>query len=224
MGTRNVIDPCPMLPELARRDFLKACASLALTSCSTLAANTRLAAELTNEPHPDQWGPVLRSLCSALLAFEDKRFPVSLETVEAQLLAMFPIDQASDFLALRKALIVFDDTALFPQQLAVLVTAERSALAAYDEPTASLTAAQVDQRLASDAQLYAAWRRPDMPSHFSAMPLALQRGYVSLWSQSAWLARRRFYRSCKTLIMVATYSLPASWQCIGYEGPLLHRG
>jgi len=214
----------PAQVELARRDFLKACAALALSGCSTLAANTRLAAELVDAPHPDRWRPVLRGLCGALLAFEDSRFPVSLETVETQLLDMFPIDHASDFLELRKALIVFDDCQLFPLRLAVLEAAERSALAVRAEPTTPLTAAQLDQKLASDAQLYAAWRQPGMPSQFSALALSLQREYLGLWSKSAWLLRRRFYRSCKALIMFATYSLPASWQPIGYEGPVLRRG
>lgn len=211
--------------SLARREFLQACVLLAaaLAGCRTLGANTRLAAELLDEPHPDQWRPVLDALCKSILPFEDPRFPVSPHAVRERLLGYFPIEHDTDFTPLRQALVLFDDPSLFPERLALFIDDEREQLTARGGLSDAAIASAIETRLAAEAASFSAFRKMAGHDRFVSMALADQRAYLKLWSQSALTVRRRFYRSAKVLVMISAYSMAPTWKAIGYDGPLLGR-
>jgi hypothetical protein len=205
---------------LARREFLRACALLSagLAGCRSLAANTRLAPLLLNEPHPDAWRPVLGALTETLLPFEDRRFPVAAPTVQQRLLEYFDIERDPDFGALRRALVLFDEPGLFPERLAPLLDEERRQLEAAGEPAIE---AELESRLGAEARSFAGFAGRAGAERFTHMAQARRRAYLSLWAHSALYVRRRFYRSAKVLVMIAAYSLEPTWRAISYEGPLL---
>jgi hypothetical protein len=192
-----------------RREFLAACAVLGLAACG-VPGNARLARRVLISPEPEQWQPVLRALAETLVAFDHPRFPrsVSVERVLHALSAHFPVDDADDFASFRRALWLFDDTALFPERLRPFLDGER-ALGATPE--------QLEDAVAHDAR---AFHAAPFTGAFTELTLPERRRYLRLWSNSAFTARRHFYRGGKVLIMISTYSLPELWQAIGYEGPL----
>jgi hypothetical protein len=212
---------------LARREFLRACLALgaALSAgCRTLAANTRLAADVVDAPHEDRVQPVIDALVCALLPFEDTGFPVRPHAVAQRLLEMFPVHDDPELAGLRRGLVVFDDAALFPERLSLLVDAEHEFLVTGERMSEAAIERAIDDAFARDAEAFARARPHAADDGFARMSLADQRAYLRLWSGSAFALRRRFYRSAKSVVMFAAYSLPALWQTIGYDGPLLPRG
>jgi hypothetical protein len=209
--------------ELARRDFLGACVALAaaLAGCRTLAANTRLAADVVDEPSPDRVQPIMDALLCALLPFEDARFPLRLHAVSTRLLEMFPLHDDPELAGLRRGLVVFDDAQLFPERLALVVDAEHEQLADGERLPQAAMAAAIETAFARDAAAFQRFGAQREVVAFAAMPLASQRAYLRLWSGSAFALRRRFYRSAKSIAMLAAYSLQPLWREIGYDGPLL---
>jgi hypothetical protein len=211
---------------LARREFLRACVALGAalsTSCRTLAANTKLAADVVDEPHADRVQPVIDALVRALLPFEDASFPVRSHAVSRRLLEMFPVHDDPELAGLRRGLVVFDDAALFPERLSLLVDSEHEFLAGGERMSEPEIEHAIDDAFARDAEAFARMRLHAAEDGFARMSLADQRAYLRLWSGSAFALRRRFYRSAKSVVMFAAYSLPALWVAIGYDGPLLAR-
>lgn len=220
------MNPDPRSPDalLARREFLRASVALGAAlagGCRTLSANTRLAADVVDQPSPDRVQPVVDALVRALLPFEDSRFPVREHAVAARLLEMFPVHDDPDLAGLRRGLVVFDDAALFPERLSLLVDAEHEFLVAGERMSEPAIERAIEDAFARDAEAFARFRPHTSPKDFARMPLVDQRAYLKLWSGSAFALRRRFYRSAKSVVMFAAYSLPELWQAIGYDGPLL---
>lgn len=60
-------------------------------------------------------------------------------------------------------------------------------------------------------------------STFEGLSATARPIYLRLWEQSAFNTRRRFYGSLRAVTYAALYSMPESWNSIGYAGPLLHR-
>jgi hypothetical protein len=206
---------------LERRAFLHAASLLVLSlaGCSRVLSHARFARLALNNPHPDEYRPILGSLIRTILPFEDTRFPeLRPEALEQRVLALFPLDHDERYLALRRALLIFDELDLFPQLEPPVVLAERAAHAGADTP--------IDQLAHTDARAYAAFLTASgLSGHgsFTALAPAQRLGYLRLWGQSAFLAKRRFYQSAKGLVMIAAYSTPELWAAIGYAGPLLER-
>ena len=61
--------------HISRRNFFKAITVLGLSSCTPFLPRTRFIHLLTNEPNPDHYNPILRSLIKLVLPFEHPRFP-----------------------------------------------------------------------------------------------------------------------------------------------------
>ena len=59
------------------------------------------------------------------------------------------------------------------------------------------------------------------PDHFVDLTPEGRIEYYRLWGQSAFSVKRRFYRSSKTLILIAAWSMDEMWSSIGYAGPLV---
>ena len=53
---------------------------------------------------------------------------------------------------------------------------------------------------------------------FAAAPLPARRAYLRLWARADAPSRRRFYKSVKSMVLIAAYALPAMRQAVGYDG------
>ncbi len=216
--------------DLARRDFLKSCAALALTGpilsgCGPLIAKSRFSRILLADPSPETYRPVLTALIQAILPFEHPRFPrVSHESVLGRLEAMFPLEEER-LKPLQRSLMILDDATLFPNAFGPILSEERKSLLA----ELGMTAKAVDRRLeeagAQDARIHADFmKKPGSRPTLVAMDLVARREYLGIWSQSAFTLKRQLYRTTKALVMVTAYSMPQLWGVIGYDGPLMERG
>src|SRR5690349_2839852 len=126
---------------LARREFVLAGGALFLEACHTL-AGARGTHELIQTPHPDAWEPVLRSLITTVLPFEDPAFPrVSEDAIFDELERLFPIATDPAWKALPKALMLFDDCALYETAPPPFLDDERADLAQSRVPAAEVDAA-----------------------------------------------------------------------------------
>lgn len=165
---------------------------------------------------PDVFGAIVR----AVLPSDDPRFAaVTPETIEHRANNIFSIDKDA---GVQSNLVLFDDLRLFTAPPPALIAAENDQfpVSAFDKDAVAPLSARVARDAGAYQALAARW--PAGIAHFTELGLADQRAYMMLWARSALAVRRRFYRSTKTLVMVATYSLDASWPVIGYAGPLFH--
>lgn len=164
---------------------------------------------------PGIFGAIVR----AGLPFEDPRLAViSAAQVTARANKLFSVDKDPD---VRQNLAMFDDLHLFLTPPPPL-TAIELALYPVEDKEKNLTS-PVATRAAIDAKSFETLSsRSGAPAAFTQLPVAQQRAYLMLWAHSALGVRRRFYRSIKTLVMAATYSMDDVWSMIGYAGPLLH--
>lgn len=201
-----------------RRDFLASCGALvlALSGCHSVLSRTQLANLELDDPHPDDYEPVLRALIETILPFEHPRFPrTSVADIQERLLALFPLEAERRYLVLQKGLMVFDRVDLFPLLQTPMVAEERALVNA--------TAVAIAERAAQDQGLYEEFRRSfrsDAES-FTALQPHARAAYFRLWGQSAFNSKRLFYHSAKSLVMVTAYSMGDFWRVIGYAGPLL---
>ena len=205
-----------------RRAFVSSCAALvaALSGCSYVFPRTRLGHLALNDPHPDDYRPVLRALLTTLLPFDHPHFPsVTLDQIERRFLRLFPVEREDHYVAMQRALIFFDAVDLFPQRQAPFVADERDFFGA--------SSVEVEGGVAQDSRRYDDFVSQHGISNsgqsFTALTPPQRSSYVELWSHSAFGSRRRFYRSLKSLIMITCYSLPAFWRAIEYAGPLLEQ-
>lgn len=83
--------------------------------------------------------------------------------------------------------------------------------------------ADIESGIASDARSFATFSRQHGVDDFPALDQRARRAYTELWQRSAFGVRRRFYRSIRSVIFAAAYSLDSVWHAIGYAGPLLKR-
>ncbi len=201
--------------------FLTCCSALALASsgCARLAPHTRVGYTLVADPPLAQYTPILDGLIHSILPSERADFPVSMAHVRVRLLRLFRIEDDARFLALQKALVLFDQTDLFAHRL-VPVQEEATAL---DAGARGLDLSSVITRShALDIDLYTRFARGQTGAHrFALLPLDRQRAYLELWRDSGYLIKRQFYASARSLVMISAYSMDTLWPAIRYRGPLL---
>ena len=205
----------------SRRTFLSACSALAisLAGCARLTPHTRSAYALLSDPPFAAYEEVLTGLIRAILPFEHAEFPVTPAQVQAQLLRLFELEQDSRFLALQKTLVLFEQTDLFADLAPV--DAELIARDARErglDVNAVVSALRAHDRGLGDGFARA---RGDGRTDFSALDLAQQREYLSLWRRSAFLIKQQFYASARSLVMISAYSMDEVWTAIRYDGPAL---
>lgn len=204
---------------LDRRAFIEACSVVvvALTGCSRALSNARLGRLAINDPPRDEFMPVLRALIPTILPFEHPAFPaLAPAVVEGRVLDLFPFDLDPDAANVRRALTIFNDTTLFPVIASPTTADERAANGGGP--------AALAEKAVHDQALYATWSREfgrGTRETFIALAVEQRRGYLRLWSQSDFIARRHFYQSAKRLVMVAAYTTAELWTAIGYAGPVL---
>lgn len=163
--------------------------------------------------------PVVRALSETFLPFAHAKFPaITKADVEERLLEYFPLEDASQYANLRRALVYFNAVGLAPHAAAPIANAERELLEAAATQYAER---EVEQRIESDRQAFDALAFSS-PA-FVELGAEERARYVHAWATSALVTKRRFYRSTKSIIMIAAFSLEASWRAFGYEGPLLRK-
>lgn len=213
--------------ELSRRNFLQAIGVLGLgaMSCTPLLNRARLAHAIINQPHPEDYQPVLKSVMRAVLPFEQPAFPgVSIDEVEAVLQQHFPLT-APSLRSFQWALLVFNQMDLFTEDLSPVIAEEQKRLRTFDELDERASRGVIEGFSAGEAGLYAGFvKAHGAPGLFMDAPLPVQRAYLSLWGQSNFSIKRQFYGGAKSIILASAYSLPALWEAIGYEGPLVGGG
>jgi hypothetical protein len=205
--------------QLSRRSFLQSAAVLAVCAagCASVSTQSRFARTMLSNPHADEYRPILRSLIGTVLPFDHPRFPsVTVQTVEAQLYSVFPIDDKERFLTLQKSLIFFNDHSLFPHLFAPIAAGEGTD----DRATTSIS-----RKEEQDAALYKRFVDPSVSSSpgFTDLTAVKQQEYLRMWGQSGFRIKRQLYRSIKSLVMIAAYSNEELWSTIGYEGPIVSR-
>ena len=202
-----------------RRSFLASCLALvgALSGCRSALSRTRYARLALDDPHPDDYQPVLDALIRTILPFDHPRFPrVTVEAVRARLLALFPLEEDRKYLAFQNGLMIFGELDLFPLLQAPLVSEERRLAGTSDGALAT--------KARQDELLYAEFLRTSLPAGarpFTTLDASQRARYLRLWSRSGFDGKRLFYSASKTLAMVTAYSLGEFWSAIGYAGPLL---
>ncbi|MDB5051385.1 MAG: hypothetical protein JWO30_4456 [Fibrobacteres bacterium] len=216
--------------DRARREFLKTCMGLAavagLSGCAPLLAKSRLAKLLVAEPSPDEYRPVLKALLETVLPFGHPQFPLSREAMFARFDALFSLEQEARLAPMRRGLMLFDETSLFPEALGAVRDEERRALQAYPANDPEMVERQLDQKNAQDKKLLDFFLKKQGIGavRFTEMKPADRKEYLWLWSQSGFGLKRQFYRTAKAVIMVSAYSQPELWKSIGYQGPFPDRG
>ena len=158
----------------------------------------------------------------AVLPFEDPAFPrVPIEQVEAVLNRHFPLT-APGLRSFQWALLVFDEMDLFTEDLSPVMEEEQKRLRTFEELDERASRGVIEGFSAGEATLYAGFvKAHGLPGRFRDAPLPVQRAYLSLWGQSNFTIKRQFYGGAKSIILAAAYSMPALWESIGYDGPLL---
>ena len=162
---------------------------------------------------------VFDAIVRAIMPSDDTRFAANAPAAVADRADhLFGLEQET---SVQQNLVLFDDLTQFvspPPGIAQLEPALFPPTDAEKSP-----AAAVASRIARDASAYqvasGAWGSGAL---FTDLSLTGQRAYLMLWARSALGLRRRFYRSMKSLIMAAFYSMDETWPVIGYAGPLLH--
>ena len=204
---------------ITRRTFLGCCSALALAAagCRDLSFRTRIGRNLLNDPPPQRYQAALDHLIRVVLPLEAPGCPWTSERVQGHLLSLFPLEREPRFVAVQSTLTVFDDTDLFPHLIPA--DAERRALdVANDEALDALIA----RKRAGDEALYGRLAaRNGSDARFSTLGLDRQREYFDMWRQSAFIVKRQFYASARSLVLISAYSLEESWPAISYAGPRL---
>jgi hypothetical protein len=214
--------------RVSRRVVLEAAPLLmaSLIRCtSALGPRARFAEAFVVDPEWTAYRPILRAVITAVLPFEVAGFPgIRPEDVEERLARLFPIEKESQFLGLQRTIVLFDQIDLFPMFSGPLAQEESKArdLLARGGDIKRIVREIVD----ADQRAFAAYARDRgvvRSARFRDLPLDARRSYLALWHDSASIVKRSFYSSLRSLVLVTTYSMDASWPAIGYAGPLVPR-
>lgn len=207
----------------SRRELIHCLAILALgCGCRSLLPATRHARYFLQDPHPEDYRPILSALLETVLPLDDPKFPrIVLGDIERRFLRMFRLEAERRFLVLQQALLFFDDVELFPRAVPAILREEQRVSGERGSALESL----LSKGLRHDRGLFDRFREGIEPkSRFVSLALERRRLYFRLWTGSAFSVKRHFARSSRDLGMIAAYSHPEVWSAIGYEGPFIAPG
>jgi hypothetical protein len=155
-----------------------------------------------------QGEPVLSALVATIVPIGQAQFPpIGTPLIVARIDALYHLSTDPVFGA---SLQVFDNLAGFAVPSPTLLKLEQMTLR--DGLLAAL------QR--RDATSFEA-SKLDPSSKFIELSTNDRTRYLGLWQHSAFNTRRRFYQSIRAATYAALYSMPESWNAIGYAGPLI---
>jgi len=207
------------MPDVSRRALLQSAPFLVATlvrCADALAPRTRVAEAFIVDPSWQAYQPILRGVVTAVLPFEVAGFPpITPNDVEQRLIRLFPIEKERQFLGLQRTIVLFDEIDLFTRMSEPLAQEESKArdLMERGGDVASVIAGIVR----ADESSFAAFERNHGTSkRFRDLPLDARRAYFELWRDSASIVKRQFYDSLRSLVMMTTYSMDATWPAIGY--------
>jgi hypothetical protein len=216
------------LDQISRRAVLQSAPVLlaTLVRCSNaVAGRARVAEAFIVDPSWNAYRPVLRGVIAAVLPFDAAGFPpITLDDVEQRLLKLFPIENETRYAGLQRTIAFFDEIDLFPLMSGPLLQEESKVrdFAARGGDSARIGA----EIAATDAAAFAAFTRATNikpNARFRDLTTEAQRVYLGLWRDSASIVKRQFFGSLRTLVMITTWSMDATWPSIGYAGPLVPR-
>jgi hypothetical protein len=158
-----------------------------------------------------------------VLPFDAAGFPpITIDDVEQRLIKLFPIEDEVQFAGLQRTIAFFDQIDLFPLLSGPLLQEESNVR---DLAARGGDSAQIGKQIAAtDAAAFANFTRAAgirANARFRDLPIDTQRAYLALWRDSASIVKRQFFGGLRTLVMVTTWSMDATWPSIGYAGPLL---
>lgn len=215
------------MPNVSRRAVLQSAPFLVATlvRCSNaLAGRARLAEAFIVDPSWEAYQPILHGIVTAVLPFEMRGFPpITPGDVEQRLMRLFPIEKERQFLGLQRTIVLFDAMDLFTRTSGPLAQEESKArdLLARGGDIARV----ISEITAADSAAYANFARDHAvtTTRFRDLPLDARRAYLELWRDSASIVKRQFYDSLRSLVMMTTWSIEATWPSIGYAGTLVPR-
>lgn len=138
----------------------------------------------------------------------------------------FPLRNPAELTQRIEALFHLGESAAFQASLA-----QFSSLESFSAPSPQLFAferayspeAQPEELLELDRHAFARSALAKGRS-FADLTPEQRAAYLRLWTQSAFIVRRRFYMSVRAIAFEAFYSMPQVWNAIGYAGPMLEKG
>jgi hypothetical protein len=211
----------PHALALKRRELLVAAGGAVFLGACRLLSQTRGAETLIGKPHPESFRPVLRALLTTFLPFDHPSFPkVRVETLEAELLQLFPLEDDPELATIPKAMLLLDVCEDFDAPLAPFLDDQRLDLRARHLSDEAIDAA-IERAVSSDRSALASYLAQHGDARFVEQNAAAREAYLRLWATSALVARRRIYGGLKAITTITAYSLPAFWSAVGYEGPVL---
>jgi hypothetical protein len=213
------------MPSISRRAVLHSAPLLlaTLVRCShAVAGRARVGEAFVVDPSWESYRPVLRGVVTAVLPFEAAGFPpITPDDVEQRLIALFPLEKELRFLGLQRTIVLFDQLDLFPMMGGPLAQEESKAR---DLRVRGGDVRRVMSDIAAvDAAAFTSFAQTHRAARFRDLPLVARRAYFDLWRDSASIVKRQFHDALRSLVMMTTWSMDATWPSIGYAGPLLPR-
>jgi hypothetical protein len=210
--------------QISRRNFLKSIAVLGLSSCVPFTSRTKFIHLLTNDPHPDQYTPILTSLIKIILPFDHHDFPaITPDVVLKNMEVHFPLSD-ENLEPFQRAFMVFNDIELFPQKLPAIMDEETKSFSEFEKLENAQIEHKMTEFLEHDKDLFQKFQK-EFGTHksFQSAPVEAQEAYFSLWAKSSFSIRRMFYNSAKGVINACAYCQDKMWDAIGYKGHFIHR-
>ena len=205
--------------QISRRNFLKAITVLGLSICVPFTSRTRFVHLLNNDPHPDHYNPILRSLINLILPFDHPDFPsITPDVVLKNMEIYFP--QTKEHLEpFQMTFLVFNDIQLFPEKLPAIMDEEAKLFREFEELETGQIEKKVSEFLNRDKALFLQFQKKyGQYTSFQSAPVDVQEAYFSLWEKSSFNIRRMFFNSAKGVINACAYCQEEIWDAIGYSG------
>ncbi len=205
--------------HFSRRNFLKAITILGLSSCTPFLPKTRFIHLLTNDPHPDHYNPILRSLINLVLPFDHVRFPaITPDTVLKNIEIHFPLTEERQE-PFQRAFVLFNDIQLFKERLPAILDEEAKLFREFEGLGKNDINLKIEEFMQHDRTLFNEFeQKHGHHGSFKDAPKAAQADYFYLWSQSRFNIRRMFFNSAKGVINACSYCQEEMWDVMGYAG------
>ena len=205
--------------HISRRNFLKAITVLGLSSCAPFLPKTRFIHLLINDPHPDHYNPILRSLINLVLPFDHPQFPtITPDIVLKNIDIHFPLTEERQE-PFQRAFVLFNDIQLYQERLPAIIDEEAKLFREFETLENSEINSKIEEFASHDQSLFNEFENTHgYHESFMDAPREAQADYFYLWSQSHFTIRRMFFNSAKGVINACAYCQEEMWDVMGYAG------